>query len=128
MPDRPLQGVGVLVTRPRAQAAKLVSAIENAGGTAWCLPVLEIAPFEALDIQNSVSHLDRPDIVIFISRNAVEHGIRFTGGAKIAVIGPATARAAAGASAAKSRRSRFRTATQAPWSWPAGSASRPISS
>jgi uroporphyrinogen-III synthase len=97
MPDRPLQGVGVLVTRPRAQAAELVSAIENAGGTAWCLPVLEIAPFEALDIQNSVSHLDRPDIVIFISRNAVEHGIRFTGGAKIAVIGPATARAVAAA-------------------------------
>ena len=93
MPDRPLQGVGVLVTRPRTQAVELVGAIENAGGTAWCFPVLEIAPFEALDIQNSVSHLGQPDIVIFISRNAVEHGIRFTGGAKIAVIGPATARA-----------------------------------
>ena len=93
MPDSPLQGVGVLVTRPRTQAAELVNAIENAGGKAWCFPVLEIAPFEALDIQNSVSHLGRPDIVIFISRNAVEYGIRFTDGAKIAVIGPATARA-----------------------------------
>jgi uroporphyrinogen-III synthase len=93
MPDLPLQGVGVLVTRPRTQAAELVNAIENAGGKAWCFPVLEIAPFEALDIRNSVSRLGRPDIVIFISRNAVEYGIGFTDGAKIAVIGPATARA-----------------------------------
>jgi uroporphyrinogen-III synthase len=93
MPDGPLQDVGVLVTRPRTQAAELVGAIESAGGTAWCFPVLEIAPFEALDIRNSVSHLGQPDIVIFVSRNAVEHGIRFTAGAKIAVIGPATARA-----------------------------------
>ena len=93
MPDRPLQGVGVLVTRPRTQATELISAIEKAGGTAWCFPVLEIAPFEALDIRNSVSHLGQPDIVIFISRNAVEHGITFADDAKIAVIGPATARA-----------------------------------
>ena len=49
MPEGPLQGVGVLVTRPRTQATELVNAVENAGGTAVCFPVLEIAPFEALE-------------------------------------------------------------------------------
>ena len=93
MPDRPLQGVGVLVTRPRTQATELVEAIEAQGGTAYCFPVIEISGFEELDLQNSVAHLGKPDLVVFISRNAVEHGIRFTDDAEIAVIGPATARA-----------------------------------
>jgi uroporphyrinogen-III synthase len=91
--EGPLQDVGVLVTRPRVQAAELVDAIEARGGRAYCFPVIEIAPFEELDIRNSVAHLSDPDIVVFVSRNAVEHGIRFTGNAEIAVIGPATAKA-----------------------------------
>jgi uroporphyrinogen-III synthase len=97
MPEASLQGVGVLVTRPRLQAAELAEAIETRGGTAYCFPVLEIAPLDELDIHNSVSHLGKPDIVIFVSRNAVEHGIRYTDGGAIAVIGPATARAVAAA-------------------------------
>lgn len=97
MPDAPLQGVGVLVTRPRTQAAELVAAIEAQGGTAYCFPVLEIVPGDELDIRNSVSRLGKPDIVIFVSRNAVEHGITYTDGGAIAVIGPATASAVAAA-------------------------------
>ena len=75
MPDRPLQGVGVLVTRPRTQATELVDAIEAQGGTAYCFPVIEIAAFDELDVRNSVARLGKPDIVVFVSRNAVEHGI-----------------------------------------------------
>jgi uroporphyrinogen-III synthase len=93
MSDLPLQDVGVLVTRPRVQANELVEAIEAQGGRAYCFPVIEIAPFDALDIQNSLAHLGDPDIVVFVSRNAVEHGIAFAGDAQIAAIGPATARA-----------------------------------
>ena len=93
MADRLLQGVGVLVTRPRTQATELVDAIEALGGTAYCFPVIEIAPFSELDVNNSVARLGQPDITVFISRNAVEHGIQFSGNAEIAVIGPATARA-----------------------------------
>jgi uroporphyrinogen-III synthase len=93
MPERALQGVGVLVTRPRTQAAELISAIEAEGGSAYCFPVMEIAPFDELDVHNSLVHLATPDIVIFVSRNAVEHGIKFTDDALIAVIGPATAKA-----------------------------------
>ena len=93
MTDRALEGIGVLVTRPRTQADELVRAIEAQGGVARCFPVLDIAPFDALDIGNSVARLGKPDIVIFVSRNAVEHGIEFTHGGEIAVIGPATAAA-----------------------------------
>ncbi len=95
MPEGPLAGIGVLVTRPRNQAAELVSAIEARGGSAWCFPVLEIAPYDELVVRNSVARLGKPDLAIFVSRNAVEYGIDFTDGAEIAVIGPATAQAVA---------------------------------
>lgn len=93
MADRPLQGVGVLVTRPRTQATELVNAIEQQGGRAYCFPVMEIAPFADNVVHRQAVALDRPDVVIFISRNAVEYGIEFTDGGRIAVIGPATAKA-----------------------------------
>jgi uroporphyrinogen-III synthase len=97
MPESPLEGVGVLVTRPRTQATELVGAIESQGGSAWCFPVLEIVPIDAPDVRKTASRLDKPDITIFVSRNAVEYGIDFTGDAEIAVIGPATAQAVSGA-------------------------------
>ena len=93
MADRPLQGVGVLVTRPRTQAIELIDAIEEQGGNAYCFPVLDIAPFDELDLRNSANALEAPDITIFVSRNAVEHGISYAGDAKLAAIGPATAKA-----------------------------------
>ena len=93
MADRPLQGVGILVTRPRTQATELVNAIEQQGGRAYCFPVMEIAPFDDNVVQQQAAELQQPDIVIFISRNAVEHGIQYTHGGKTAVIGPATANA-----------------------------------
>jgi len=93
MADRPLQGVGVLVTRPRTQAIELVDAIEARGGSAYCFPVIDIVPLDELDVRASAAPLKAPDIVIFVSRNAVEYGIRYTAGGKIAAIGPATARA-----------------------------------
>jgi uroporphyrinogen-III synthase len=93
MPDSLLQGVGVLVTRPRAQAAELVAAIEQHGGTAFCFPVIEIAALDATAVSAAAADLPAPDIVIFISRNAVEYGLQYTSGSPVAVIGPATAAA-----------------------------------
>lgn len=93
MDEAPLEGVGVLVTRPRTQAIELVSAIENAGGTAFCFPVMEIAALDENIVSARAAELARPDIVIFVSRNAVEYGLRYTSGGKIAAIGPATAAA-----------------------------------
>lgn len=92
MADRLLQGVGVLVTRPRTQATELVNAIEQQGGRAYCFPVMEIVPFDDNVVHKQAAELQQPDVVIFVSRNAVEFGIEYTDGGKIAVIGPATAK------------------------------------
>ncbi len=97
MADAPLAGVGVLVTRPAAQAGELVSAIEAAGGRPIAFPVIEIAPRDPQRIQADLSGRDDPDIAIFVSRNAVEHGLAWSGDAAIAAVGPATAAAIEGA-------------------------------
>ena len=88
-----LAGTGVLVTRPRVQATELADAIEHHGGEAFCFPVIEIVAHDPQVIQDAAARQATPDIVVFISRNAVEHGIAYTDGALIAVIGPATAEA-----------------------------------
>lgn len=87
-----LAGIGVLLTRPRHQAADLAAAIEAAGGRVHAFPVIDIVPRAAEDIARDADSLPDPDIVVFISRNAVDHGLRFSGaaGARIAAIGPAT--------------------------------------
>jgi uroporphyrinogen-III synthase len=97
MTDAALEGVGVLVTRPRTQAGDLVAAIEAAGGTAFCFPVLEIVAIDENVVVANASSLAKPDIVIFVSRNAVEYGLEYSDGAQIAAIGPATAAAIAAA-------------------------------
>ncbi len=83
----------MLVTRPRTQAIELANAIERHGGQAFCFPVIEIVARDTHAIQDELDGQASPDIVIFISRNAVEHGIEYTGGALIAAIGPATTEA-----------------------------------
>lgn len=93
MTEAPLKGVGVLVTRPRTQASELVAAIEAAGGRAICFPVIEISARDQSDVAADAAQLPAPDIVIFVSRNAVEYGLGYAAGGKICAIGPATAAA-----------------------------------
>lgn len=91
MPDRPLDGVGVLVTRPRRQAEGLVAAIGAKGGRAIEFPAIEPRPRAGDDVAADAEGLTAPDVAIFVSANAVRFGLNYTGGAKIAAIGPATA-------------------------------------
>jgi uroporphyrinogen-III synthase len=93
MAEGPLAGIGVLVTRPAGQSGELVSAIEAAGGQCILFPVIEIVPRSPQDIESDIHGLAPPDIVIFISRNAVEHGLAWSGNGAIAAVGPATAAA-----------------------------------
>ena len=93
MAEAPLQGVGVLVTRPRAQSTELVAAIEAAGASVFCFPVMEIRALDENVVAAKAAELGEPDIVIFVSRNAVEYGMPYTNDARIGVIGPATAAA-----------------------------------
>lgn len=68
----PLQGVGVLVTRPVDQARQLAQLIVGAGGEAILFPVLEI--LDAADLRPLhalIDRLDEFDFAIFISPTAV---------------------------------------------------------
>ena len=93
MTDRPLQGLGVLVTRPPEQATELIALINENGGEALSFPVLHIQPRDPVAIAGETAALIPPDIAIFISRNAVAHGLRFAGSAVKAAVGPSTAAA-----------------------------------
>lgn len=90
-----LAGAGVLVTRPVAQADALVDAIEAAGGRAIRFPVVEIVAMDAHEIATLAAAGPEPDIVIFVSRNAVRFGQAVFAGCDplVAAIGPATASA-----------------------------------
>lgn len=96
----PLSGRHIAITRPPAQATKLTQAILAAGGEVLSFPLLEIAPLaDHSAFQQAVTPLSGFDWVIFISSNAVEHGmplLRQQGlppGLRFAAIGPVTAQA-----------------------------------
>lgn len=93
MTELPLAGIGVLVTRPQHQADDLISAIERNGGTAIPFPTLQIVARDAAEVAAEVALLSSPDIVIFVSSNAVRFGLAHAADARIAVVGPATAAA-----------------------------------
>ena len=79
MTDGDLAGIGVLVTRPADQAAPLADEIEAAGGRAIRFPAIEIVPRPDADIANDAASLQQPDVVIFVSVNAVRfvlHNLR----------------------------------------------------
>ena len=92
MPELNLDGVGVLVTRPRHQAGDLADEIEARGGTVIAFPVIEIVARDEADVLADVAQLKDPAITIFISRNAVDHGLPYANG-QLAAIGPTTAEA-----------------------------------
>ena len=90
-----LYGRRILVTRPTLQANELVAAIESAGGEAIRFPVMRIVARDRHDVATDFAAAHSPDIAIFVSRNAVEHGLFAVrgSGAKIAAIGSTTAAA-----------------------------------
>ncbi len=87
-----LHGQGVLVTRPLDQQEPLVTALAEAGAEVLSFPVIEIVPRAKGVIDTEAAAQPTIDITIFVSANAVEHGIDYAAG-NIAAIGPATAAA-----------------------------------
>jgi uroporphyrinogen-III synthase len=92
---RALTGIGILVTRPREQSGELTRALIDAGGKVYELPAIEIIPNDADAVVSEASAQPSPDIVIFVSRNAVLFGktaVRRVASAttRIAAIGSAT--------------------------------------
>ena len=104
---KPLFGKRILVTRAKEQAGAFTDLLADLGGQAIEIPTIKIADpdsFDALDralerLENGPGY----DWIIFTSANGVEYfiermknldkDIRILAGSKIAVIGPATARA-----------------------------------
>jgi uroporphyrinogen-III synthase len=94
---QPLQGVGVLVTRPEQQATPLCRLLESAGALALRLPVIEIRPMaDASGLRLEIGAIAAFDLVIFTSANAVRFGSALLDKGRdvmLAAIGPATVRA-----------------------------------
>lgn len=101
MPRQPLDGLNILITRPRDQAASLAQGVEQAGGKALLFPLLDIVPVpDAAELNNQLAHLDQYQLAIFISPNAVQYGMTALKAAgplppqlRIAAVGQGSARA-----------------------------------
>jgi uroporphyrinogen-III synthase len=86
-----LAGLSVLVTRPETQAAGLCERVRAAGGEALSWPAIRIA---RLELPPPGADEPAPDWILFVSANAVRHGLAAVpAGPRIAAIGPATAAA-----------------------------------
>jgi len=91
----------ILVTRPAGQADRLCAMIEAAGFEAVRLPAIEIHEPEDLPLlQSMVAELDRFDLAVFVSANAVHKGMEFIlarrqwpAGVRLASVGPTSSRA-----------------------------------
>lgn len=71
-----LSGIGVLVTRPAQQADALCALIEQSGGLALRMPVIEIAEVAPNpELERVITALPACGIALFISANAVRFGV-----------------------------------------------------
>lgn len=69
----PLTGLRVVVTRPAHQARGLCRMIEEAGGQAVQVPVIEIAPpADPVGAAHAIERLGEYDVIVFVSPNAVQ--------------------------------------------------------
>jgi uroporphyrinogen III methyltransferase/synthase len=101
---RPLFGQTVVVTRTRQQASELSERLTQLGANVIEAPTIELAPPDEFSgVDEALRHISNYDWVVFTSQSGVaftkkrlaEHGLdaRAFGGAKVAAIGDATARA-----------------------------------
>lgn len=94
--SRPLQGVGVVVTRPARQAAGLVAQLATLGAMPIVFPAIVILPPEdAAPLARMHASLARYDAAVFVSANAAEYGVpgRWPAGVRAFAPGPGTAAA-----------------------------------
>jgi uroporphyrinogen III methyltransferase/synthase len=99
--EHPLAGQRVVVTRPADQAAALVSALGELGATVICLPTIRAVAVPVDELALVLGRLPTYDWIFFTSENGVRHFLAVVPAAslaqaKLAAVGPATARALAG--------------------------------
>lgn len=94
-----LEGMRILVTRPKAQASGLAEQITRVGGEPVLFPVIEIEQIEPTAISSTTEQIQRAKIILFVSQNAVEAALLhwsqtlFSPNQIIAAVGRSTARA-----------------------------------
>lgn len=95
-----LQGKTIVITRPIEQTKKLVALLEGAGALSVLFPLIEITVLtDYTDFDATLTKLPGMDLAIFISSNAVQHGMPkliqsypiLPKGLQFAAIGPTTA-------------------------------------
>ncbi|MEJ2310702.1 MAG: uroporphyrinogen-III synthase [Gammaproteobacteria bacterium] len=88
-----LNGLRVLVTRPRGQAGPLAEAIRDCGGQVERMPLLAIEAAVSTADTDKLRHAADYDDLLFVSPNAVRHatGLLAAGKARVIAIGEATA-------------------------------------
>ena len=75
-PAGPLSGLGVVLTRPRAQCEAIASALEARGARVIIFPALDIVPVALAPASlETLASLPSTSIAIFVSANAAEHGV-----------------------------------------------------
>jgi uroporphyrinogen-III synthase len=80
--NRRLAGRGILVTRPREQAAPLLRRVEAEGARALAFPAMEIdPPSDPAPAAQLARELESFDLAIFVSPTAVQKGLALVGGA-----------------------------------------------
>lgn len=98
--SRPLEGRGIVVTRPAQQGAELIRLIESHGGRALAFPAIEILDVDDLGrVHALIDRLESFHAAIFISPNAVNKAMpvilsrrALPAGLSVIAIGGGTAR------------------------------------
>ena len=97
-----------MITRPAHQAGNLAEGITSAGGEAFLFPTLDIIAADSSKENNAiVQKINQFDIIIFISPNAVEHGLNLI--QKSASLSKNTQLATIGQGSAKALKARLGT-------------------
>lgn len=101
---KPLFGLRIVVTRPRAQAADFIDRLAGAGADVVPCPAIEIVPPDSWQpLDEAIGRIETFDWLVFTSINGVEsffarllflgRDVRCLSRARIAAVGPQTARA-----------------------------------
>jgi len=96
-----LEGLGVVITRPQPAADALAAALAREGARPFVFPALAIEDSQPTPrAEEALARLDECTLAIFISANAVEHGLAAARRAgpwpartRVAAVGEATAQA-----------------------------------
>lgn len=99
--SRRLEGLGIVLTRPRAAAQALAAALEAEGARVFIYPALAIEPISPTPQTKALlARIGEFDLAVFVSANAVEHGLDTLRGVaawpenlEAAAVGAATAQA-----------------------------------